>query len=79
MITLTLETKIEDGVSCWEVFKDGKHVAAVELYYDDGDTLCECMLLLVNYLMKILIALCLQKIMLNITLMSRWRNNDFSN
>ena len=41
MITLTLETKIEDGVSSWEVFKDGKHVAAVELYYDDGDTLCD--------------------------------------
>ena len=41
MITLTLETKIEDGVSCWEVFKDGKHVAAVELYYDLGDTLCD--------------------------------------
>ena len=48
MITLTLETKIEDGVSSWEVFKDGKHVAVVELYYDHGDTLCDVYVTLGN-------------------------------
>ena len=48
MITLTLETKIEDGVYSWEVFKDGKHVAAVELYYDFGDTLCDVYVALGN-------------------------------
>ena len=48
MITLTLETKIEDGVSSWEVFKDGKHVAVVELYYDFGDTLCDVYVTLGN-------------------------------
>ena len=48
MITLTLETEIEDGVSSFEVFKDGKHVAVVELYYDYGDTLCDVYVTLGN-------------------------------
>ena len=48
MITLTLETKIEDGVSSFEVFKDGQHVAVVELYYDYGDPLCDVYVTLGN-------------------------------